>query len=71
MEGKWFHTFDARGDVHWQGQILRDLGDGSYEVQLYSWVLGEPTNRDVLLPVVRRVYYDTDAEMRAAYEGRG
>jgi hypothetical protein len=48
--GRWFHSFHADGrTVIWQGQIL-GLTHGRYLVQLYEWVLGEPST-ERLIPV--------------------
>ena len=41
--GLWFHSLDSKGDIQWQGQVIKHLGGNRYKVQLYSWIMGEPT----------------------------
>ena len=66
-KGKWFHSFNDDGDVEWQGQILSVSSD-CYNVQLYSWIDGSPTDVRTLGKDVEVVFYDTNEEMREARE---
>jgi len=43
LVGRCLHTLNEKGDVHYQGEILDDLGDRVF-VQLFSFMDGEPTN---------------------------
>jgi hypothetical protein len=70
--GKWFHSFreeEATQVVVWQGQVLKRVDTNSYRVQLYGWILGDPT--DVVTVHATQMmgwrFYDTDDEMRRAY----
>src|SRR5690349_12759839 len=66
--------------VKWQGRVIAAFGDGYYLVQLYSWVMGEPTEQIVVHISTcavsghetkgRPVFYETPEEMNFAYEHR-
>jgi hypothetical protein len=44
MIGTFFH--EIRGDyIGWQGVIVANPRPGWYLVQLFSWIMGEPTNQ--------------------------
>ncbi len=43
LVGRCLHTLNEKGDVHYQGQIIDDIGDRVF-VQLFSFMDGEPTN---------------------------
>ena len=49
--GKHFHSYDAAtGEVlHWQGKILARPSKDTYLVQLFEWMMGEPTDQ-LLIP---------------------
>lgn len=69
--GYWLHTFDADGDIIYQGQIVT-ARRVDYVVQLYSWLTGDATNTMSLAksaihdPALVRLY-TSDEEMRSAY----
>jgi len=75
LVGLWFHSRYESGEIKWQGQIVRELKDGSCVCQLYSWLMGDPT----MCKLVKREdveqfeFYQDDAAMReqAAIEGLG
>lgn len=49
LVGQWFHSMHADGrTVEWQGQILGRTPEGCYFVQLYEWVMGEPSARQLV-----------------------
>jgi len=68
MAGLWFHS-RKDGNIHLQGQIVRDLKNGSYVVQLYSWLDGNPTDQKIVLleEIKEWTFYKTDFDMRKAY----
>ena len=41
LEGLWFHSKDANGNVIWQGQVIKKINDKVYIIQFYEWLLGE------------------------------
>lgn len=47
LEGLWFHSFEGK-NVQWQGIVDRDLKNGNYLVQLYSWIDGSPTSKEIV-----------------------
>jgi hypothetical protein len=66
LVGLWFHSRHD-GSFGWQGQVKRDLGNGQYTVQLFSWLDGEPTIQKVVAFDTMKGwdFYDADADMRA------
>lgn len=69
LEGWWFHSTTSEGALKWQGQILAEKNLGEYEVQLYEWGFGEPTDRLVVsLSDMRQWrFYPFNAWMREAH----
>ena len=78
LVGKFFHTFrtdvprKGRGEVQSQGVVLSDLGGGYFVVQLFDFVMGDPSDRHVVhierMVANGWVFYETDAEMRERWE---
>ena len=67
--GKFFHSLKD-GDICWQGQVLSEIKNDYYLVQLYEWLLGSP-NKQVLVPfsvMVTWQFYDTAEQMEYQYE---
>lgn len=68
--GKFFHSVDKDGAIEWQGRVLAEPVFGRFEVQLYEWLMGEPS--DVLLVPSAAMkdfrFYDSAEAWRAAYE---
>jgi hypothetical protein len=50
LVGKFFHTFTedlprkGRGQVQNQGVVLSDLGSGYFVVQLFDFLMGDPSD---------------------------
>lgn len=69
LAGLWFHSRHD-GDLGWQGQVVRDLENGQYVVQLFEWGMGNPT----VLKIVARAdmtawdFYGTNGDMKEAAE---
>jgi hypothetical protein len=67
--GVWFHS-TKNFLIHNQGQVLRVLPNGTFRIQLYSFMFGDANG----VYTVPRSYFDgalfykTDKEMRAAYD---
>lgn len=66
LVGFWFHSRDARGEINWQGQVIRKAKHGCYIVQLYSWLTGAPTDRACVAAESMRdwTFYGSDLDMR-------
>lgn len=66
--GNWFHSFDAEGELKWQGQIVAREGE-MLLVQLYDWMDGEPSRRVLVSPkdIADWHLYRTNREMHIAY----
>jgi hypothetical protein len=65
---KWFHSFNANGELVWQGYI-RYLAAHHCLVQLFDWVSGEPS-RKVRVPyedMSSWKFYKTSEQWREAY----
>jgi len=71
LEGKFFHTFKD-GELQWQGYIVAEQRDGYYLVQLFEWVLGEPSTQKVVHigSMADWELYDSADEMNDAFECR-
>jgi hypothetical protein len=73
LVGKFFHSLEAdKKTIKWQGQILEEVGPGILLVQLYEYLMGQPSNQ-VMVPISDMAYwpiYDTDDEMREAFEAQ-
>ncbi len=71
LVGKFFHSLEAdRRTIKWQGQILDEVAPGILLVQLYEYLMGQPSNQ-VMVPISDMAYwpiYETDDEMREAFE---
>ena len=62
-----FHTLDEQGDIKWQGIVLRELPLGHLEIQLYSWFMGEPTDRKIVNGAdYKWIFYTSEAKWLAA-----
>ena len=65
--GLWFHSV-KNGEVGWQGQIIGLAGAEGYKVQLYDWLMGDPSN--VKLVTHREIegwrFYPSNKLMRIA-----
>ena len=70
LDGKFFHTVDPEGYVDRQGQIIAERGDGTVIVRLFEWVTGSETGIQLMntFHFEKAWLYETDAEMREAYE---
>ncbi len=69
LTGLWFHSRHD-DDIVWQGQIVRDLGNGKYLVQLFEWIMGEPSVQKIVLAsdMTAWDFYGTNDEMNEASE---
>jgi hypothetical protein len=66
LVGKFFHTFDAQGNIKWQGAVTAEPTPGYFLVQLYDWLLGSP-NRKELIHIAQMVgwrFYDDADDWR-------
>jgi len=76
LVGKFFHSYDRETGlvVCWQGHILSEPSAGVYLAQLFSWIMGEPTDQ-LVIPISQMIdehwkFYDTRDEWTFAYEHR-
>ena len=76
LVGKWFHTTTkclcgATRPV-WQGQILSSPSTDVLLVQLYEWLMGEPSGQELIslddFMSRRPLLYDSDKDMRYSTE---
>ena len=67
LRGLWFHSRHDDG-LGWQGQVVRELENGNYLVQLYEWMMGEPSVQKVVSPtqMIAWDFYANDSQMRIA-----
>jgi hypothetical protein len=74
--GLFFHTLypDDHSDPAWrgkpkhQGHVLREVTPGAFEVQYFSWMMGDPSTREVQPASYfdGALWYATDEEMQRA-----
>ena len=72
LEGKFFLQFDEKGDMHWQGRVLRPMENGTFLVQLFSWLDGRP-NKQVIVKLDKMVgwsFYTSMDEWRDEADNR-
>jgi len=69
LVGLWFHSRHATGTIQWQGRVDRAGENGSHVVQLFEWVMGEPSVQKVVSfeQMSRWDFYPTAQDMRWAY----
>jgi hypothetical protein len=66
--GRFFHSFDSGGQMKWQGHILTANGPERWEVELFSWLTGEPNGTETI-PVSEMkdwAFYATNQDMLTA-----
>ncbi|MGE4419997.1 MAG: GIY-YIG nuclease family protein [Sulfurimonas sp.] len=68
LDGKFFHTF-KNNQVEWQGYIISEPKDGFFLIQLFDWILGEPSNQKLVSinDMLSWNFYDSVEEMNDAY----
>jgi hypothetical protein len=68
MEGVWFHSFE-NGKIQWQGKIIKDIKNGSFLVQLYEWMIGDPSVQKIVAFEQMKDwnFYPSAEEMRLAW----
>lgn len=68
LSGLWFHS-RKDGKIEWQGYVVRALESGNYVVQLFEWLMGEPTVQKVVPfdQMKEWDFYPTDRAMRYAW----
>lgn len=42
LVGRYFHIFDDNCEVQYQGQVLSQIDETHYLIQLYEWFVGNP-----------------------------
>lgn len=69
---KFFHSFLENGDVHWQGKVVQECGDGFFLVQLFDWISGAESDLKLtnLQNMLGWSFYDLREEMIDAWECR-
>jgi hypothetical protein len=48
LVGRAFHSFNAKDQIRWQGEVLADMGDGYFLLQLMEWMGGEETYQVII-----------------------
>jgi len=68
--GLFFHSINTGGEVEWQGRITRELPGEHYLVQLYDWMMGDPSLKRIvpLSDMTAWRFYDSADEWRHWYE---
>lgn len=71
LVGKFFHTFTG-SELCWQGVVTAQPAPGFFLVQLFEWMCGTPSDKQ-LIPVAQMVgwkFYDNADDWKDA-AGRG
>ena len=68
LEGLWFNSRDANGNVVWQGNVIEKINDKVYVVQFYEWLLGEESCMKLFFveDMMNWDFYKTVDKMREA-----
>lgn len=71
LEGKFFHSV-RDGKIKWQGYVMAEQADGYYLVQLFEWLMGEPSIQKVVHigAMSDWEFYSSADEMNEAYARR-
>lgn len=71
LEGKFFHSFKDN-EIKWQGYIISQPVEGYFLLQLFEWVLGEPSVQKLVHVAMMTGwdFYDSADEMNDAFERR-
>jgi len=67
--GKFFCSF-VNDELQWQGQIISNVSEGVFLVQLHEWTTGEPSDQ-ILFSVPDMMgwkFYDTADDRRSALD---
>jgi hypothetical protein len=69
LKGKFFHSVED-GCVKWQGRILGSPSPGYYLVQLFEWLMGGPSNQQIIPFEKMRdwYFYDSSEELKYSWE---
>jgi hypothetical protein len=69
LVGKYFHSLKD-GQVHWQGTVLGTPEPGWYLVQLFEWIMGEPSNQGLVrfTDMAEWLFYENADQMKFSYE---
>lgn len=67
LVGRHFHILSS-GRIDKQGKVLAEHAPGKYEIQLFSWIMGEPTDRKIVLieEMDEWIFYERREEWLAA-----
>lgn len=70
LVGKRFHSYHMNGDVKWQGEVIEKIDAERYKVVLFSWITRCENGFETVSTsdMSDWTYYDTDQEMRDAYD---
>jgi hypothetical protein len=70
LVGHFFHSFNANGDLCWQGRVVAEVGSGIFLLQFYDWVVGSESDRKLvkLEDMLRWRFYESAEEMRKTFE---
>jgi len=67
------HSYNDDGALEWQFRVIRTVGQGSYAIQLFEWIVGAPseivilTEKELSTPKYK-LYPDEDAWRHASDE---
>lgn len=68
LVGLFGHTRDEDGVIRWQFEIIGKVNDGTYTIQLFSWVDGMPT--DVKIMAIDQLHECSLYSTREAWVGQ-
>ena len=69
LEGKYFLTFSKEDKLEWQGEILKQIGEDHYIVQLFDWGAQKGSQRFVNISKMETWwFYDSEEDMIAGFE---
>ncbi|MCX6966511.1 MAG: hypothetical protein NTZ46_01805 [Verrucomicrobia bacterium] len=69
LVGRFFHSIE-NGKVVWQGTVIGRVSEEVYLVQLFEWLMGEPSDQRLVgvNEMTQWLFYSSQDEMTYSYE---
>lgn len=70
LEGYYFHSVNANGEIEWQGVVVEEVKPDWFLVRLFNWITGEDDVLELVCfwSMTRWLFYEKSEDMRYSYE---
>lgn len=70
LEGKYFLTFSKENKLEWQGEVLKQVREDYYLVQLFDWGATKSSQRIVHISKMEMIwwFYNSEEDMKAGFD---